>query len=65
MLSKMLELENLDQVTQLIDENVILKMAEEINYKSIYKEVFGLYGVSWDKNLDDIILTMKKLDFNY
>lgn len=40
-------------------------MAEEISFPQVYKEVFHLYGVNWNKQLDDIILSMKKLDYNF
>jgi len=33
----------------MIDEEVVLKMAEELKFDAIYKEVFELYGVTWDK----------------
>jgi hypothetical protein len=42
---------------------MILNMAHQIDYEQNYKEVFKLYSVRWNSILDDIILTMKKLDF--
>jgi len=34
-------------------------MAEDLDFEQTYKQVFGLYGLSWDHQLDDIILNMK------
>ena len=64
-LKKMMEIENIDQQTRLIEEQEIVKMAEDINFEQVYQDVFKLYGANWDKLIDDIILTMKKLDFEY
>jgi hypothetical protein len=65
MLNKMLEHSNIEQIGRLIEEETILKLAEDLDFSQIYKEVFQLYDLKWDKDLDDILLTMKKLEFHF
>lgn len=48
-----------------IDEETVLEMTQELNHEQIYKEVFSLFGVRWNKEIDDIMLTMRKMDFHF
>lgn len=65
MTQNMLEVDVTDPQTRLIKEEVINQLAAEIDYQQIYKDVFKLYGTTWNQQLDDIELSMKKLDFKF
>lgn len=56
--------ESIDEtMVKLVDQDTIVELAQQLDYEQNYKAVFKLFGVRWNEQLNDIVLSMKKLDY--